>query len=105
MIKFQATGGVLDPGAMGLEQHFSDAEMKAIVDTAHSLHLKIAAHAHGARGILAAMRAGVNSIEHGTFIDDAGVQGDEGARHLLFGHPDGVQRAQPMHRQGHVLRQ
>jgi imidazolonepropionase-like amidohydrolase len=58
---------------MGLEQHFSDAEMRAIVDTAHSLHLKVAAHAHGARGILAATRAGVDSIEHGTFIDDAGV--------------------------------
>jgi imidazolonepropionase-like amidohydrolase len=73
VIKIMATGGVLDPGAMGLEQHFSDAEMKAIVDTAHSLHLKVAAHAHGARGILAATRAGVDSIEHGTFIDDAGV--------------------------------
>ena len=74
VIKFHATGGVLDPGAMGLEQHFSDAEMKAIVDTAHSLHLKAAAHAHGARGILAAVRAGVDSIEHGTFIDDEGVK-------------------------------
>ena len=73
VIKFHATGGVLDPGAMGLEQHFSDAEMKAIVDTAHSLHLKTAAHAHGSRGILAAVRAGVDSIEHGTFIDDAGI--------------------------------
>ena len=74
VIKIMATGGVLDPGAMGLEQHFSDAEMKAIVDTAHSLHLKVAAHAHGARGILAATRAGVDSIEHGTFVDDAGVK-------------------------------
>ena len=74
VIKFHATGGVLDPGAMGLEQHFSDAEMKAIVDTAHSLGLKTAAHAHGARGILAAVRAGVDSIEHGTFIDDQGVK-------------------------------
>ena len=74
VIKFHATGGVLDPGAMGLEQHFTDAEMKAIVETAHSLHLKAAAHAHGAGGILAAVRAGVDSIEHGTFIDDAGVR-------------------------------
>ena len=74
VIKFHATGGVLDPGALGLEQHFSDAEMKAIVDTAHSLKLKTAAHAHGAGGILAAVRAGVDSIEHGTFIDAAGVQ-------------------------------
>ena len=74
VIKFHATGGVLDAGALGLEQHFSDAEMKAIVDTAHSLHLKAAAHAHGANGIRAAIRAGVDSIEHGTFIDDAGVR-------------------------------
>ncbi|MEO6579917.1 MAG: amidohydrolase family protein, partial [Sphingomicrobium sp.] len=74
VIKFHATGGVLDPGAMGLEQHFSDGEMKVIVDTAHSLHLKAAAHAHGANGIRAAVRAGVDSIEHGTFIDDAGVR-------------------------------
>jgi imidazolonepropionase-like amidohydrolase len=73
VIKIMATGGVLDPGATGLEQHFSDEEMKSIVDTAHSLHLKVAAHAHGPRGILAAVRAGVDSIEHGTFIDDAGV--------------------------------
>ena len=73
-IKFHATGGVLDPGASGLEQHFSDAEMKAIVDTAHSLKLKAAAHAHGANGIRAAVRAGVDSIEHGTFVDDAGVR-------------------------------
>ncbi len=74
VIKFHATGGVLDPGELGLEQHFSDAEMRAIVDTAHSLHLKVAAHAHGAGGILAAVRAGVDSIEHGTFIDAVGVQ-------------------------------
>lgn len=74
VIKFMATGGVLDPGARGLEQHFTDAEMKAIVDTAHESGLKAAAHAHGAKGILAATNAGVDSIEHGTFIDDAGVK-------------------------------
>ncbi len=73
LIKFMATGGVLDPGDIGLEQHFSDAEMKAIIDTAHALHLKVAAHAHGAKGIDAAVRAGVDSIEHGTFIDAEGV--------------------------------
>src|SRR6185369_2347267 len=54
VIKIMATGGVLDPGAVGLEQHFSHEEMKSIVDTAHSLHLKVAAHAHGPRSILAA---------------------------------------------------
>lgn len=73
-IKFHATGGVLDPGAMGLEQHFTDEEMKAICDTAHQMHRKCAAHAHGARGIEAAVRAGVDSIEHGTFADDVDVQ-------------------------------
>ncbi len=74
VIKFMATGGVLDPGAMGLEQHFTDAEMKAIIDMAHAMHLKVAAHAHGARGILAATNAGVDSIEHGTFLDEAGAR-------------------------------
>jgi imidazolonepropionase-like amidohydrolase len=74
VIKIMATGGVLDPGAMGLEQHFTDAEMKGIVDMAHSMHLKVAAHAHGARGIEAATLAGVDSIEHGTFLDSAGAQ-------------------------------
>ena len=74
LIKIMATGGVLDPGAMGLEQHFTDAEMKGIVDMAHAMHLKVAAHAHGARGIEAATKAGVDSIEHGTFLDEAGAK-------------------------------
>ena len=73
VIKFHATGGVLDPGAMGLEQHFTNEEMKAIVDMAHAMHLKTAAHAHGAQGILAATNAGVDSIEHGTYLDQAGA--------------------------------
>lgn len=73
VIKFHATGGVLDDGKIGLEQHFTDEEMKAICDTAHQLGLKAAAHAHGAKGIAAAVRAGVDSIEHGTFADDAAV--------------------------------
>ncbi|QYE35197.1 amidohydrolase family protein [Polymorphobacter sp. PAMC 29334] len=70
VIKFMATGGVLDDGAIGLEQHFSDAEMKAIVTTAHGVGLKAMAHAHGARGIEAAVEAGVDSIEHGTYLDE-----------------------------------
>ncbi len=69
VIKFMATGGVLDDGAIGLEQHFTDAEMKAIVDAAHGVGLKAMAHAHGARGIEAAANAGVDSIEHGTYLD------------------------------------
>jgi len=74
VIKVMATGGVLDPGSMGLEQHFTDAELKGIVDMAHAMHLKTAAHAHGARGILAATNAGIDSIEHGTFLDEAGAR-------------------------------
>ena len=73
VIKFMATGGVLDPGTRGLEQHFTEEEMKAICDAAHEAGLKTAAHAHGARGILAATNAGVDSIEHGTYLDQAGA--------------------------------
>ena len=69
LIKITATGGVLSQQARGLGQHFTDAEMRSIVDTAHALGLKVAAHAHSARGIEAAARAGVDSIEHGTFAD------------------------------------
>src|SRR5438309_609674 len=74
VIKIMATGGVLDPGARGLEQHFTDEEMRAIVDMAHKSGLKVAAHAHGAGGIDAAVRAGVDSIEHGTFVDEQGIK-------------------------------
>src|SRR3954447_20101410 len=74
VIKIMATGGVLDPGTRGLEQHFTDAELKGIADMAHAMHLKVAAHAHGARGILAATNAGIDSIEHGPFLDEAGAR-------------------------------
>jgi imidazolonepropionase-like amidohydrolase len=73
LIKISATGGVLSLSDASLEQHFSDQEMKAIVDSAHMLGLKVAAHAHGARGIKAAVRAGVDSIEHGSYMDDEAV--------------------------------
>lgn len=82
-IKIMATGGVLDPGTRGLEQHFTDEEMRAICDMAHFMGLKVAAHAHGARGIDAAVRAGVDSIEHGTFIDEQGAK-DMKARGTYF---------------------
>ncbi len=74
LIKITATGGVLSQQGRGLEAHFSDAEMSAIVDTAESLGLRVAAHAHGARGIEAAARAGVHTIEHGTYIDEAAAR-------------------------------
>ena len=70
LIKITATGGVLSQQGRGLEAHFTDEEMRAIVDTAKSLGLKVAAHAHGARGIEAAARAGVHTIEHGTYLDE-----------------------------------
>ncbi len=74
VIKITATGGVLSQQGAGLEAHFSDAEMSSIADTARSLGLKVMAHAHGARGIEAASRAGIYTIEHGTFIDRQAAQ-------------------------------
>ena len=70
VIKFTATGGVLSIGDSGDAQQFTDDEMQAIVESAHILGMKVAAHAHGKRGIEAAIRAGVDSIEHGTYGDD-----------------------------------
>jgi imidazolonepropionase-like amidohydrolase len=70
LIKFTATGGVLSINDSGHLQQFSDLEMKAIVETAHMLGMKVAAHAHGKEGMEAAIRAGVDSIEHGTLLDD-----------------------------------
>jgi len=68
-IKFTATGGVLSNVAGGLGRQMFDDEMKAIVDTAHLFGRKVAAHAHGNDGIAAALRAGVDSIEHGTYTN------------------------------------
>lgn len=73
-IKITATGGVLSQQGRGLGAHFTSEEMKSIADTAHSLGLKVMAHAHGARGIEAASEAGIDTIEHGTYLDDAAIQ-------------------------------
>ena len=70
VIKFAATGGVLSNVAGGLAQQMMEDEMRAIVQTAHMFGRKVAAHAHGMDGINAALRAGVDSIEHGTFTND-----------------------------------
>ena len=67
VIKFTATGGVLSNVAGGLGAQMFDDEMKAIVDTAHMFGRKVAAHAHGTDGVVGALNAGVDSIEHGTF--------------------------------------
>ncbi|PLK24028.1 amidohydrolase family protein [Porphyrobacter sp. TH134] len=74
VIKITATGGVLSQQGRGLEAHFTSEEMKAIADTAHSLGLKVMAHAHGARGIQQAAEAGIDSIEHGTCLDEAAAK-------------------------------
>ncbi|PQM27972.1 amidohydrolase family protein [Sphingopyxis lindanitolerans] len=74
IIKITATGGVLSQQGRGLGAHFSNAEMESIATTAHSLGLKVMAHAHGARGIESAAAAGIDSIEHGTFADEAALK-------------------------------
>lgn len=74
VIKFMATGGVLSEGDNPNFEQFSPEEMRAIVETAHRLGRKVAAHAHGAQGIKDAVLAGVDSIEHGSFINDEDIQ-------------------------------
>ena len=69
VIKITATGGVLSNTNAGTGQQFFDDELKAIVDTAEKMGRKVTAHAHGKDGIDAALRAGVSSIEHGTYLD------------------------------------
>jgi imidazolonepropionase-like amidohydrolase len=73
LIKICATGGVLSKGDDPQASQYTLEEMKAIVADAHRLGRKVAAHAHGAQGILWATEAGVDSIEHGSYIDDAGI--------------------------------
>jgi imidazolonepropionase-like amidohydrolase len=73
LIKVCATGGVLSLGDNPQHSQYTLEEMKAIVADAHRLGRKVAAHAHGAEGIRWAAEAGVDSIEHGSYIDDAGI--------------------------------
>lgn len=74
VIKITATGGVLSNTAAGVGQQLTDDELKAIVETARSLGRKVAAHAHDSGGVNAALRAGVNSIEHGSYLNDESIQ-------------------------------
>ena len=69
LIKIMPSGGVLSIGDSPNEQLMADDEIKAVVDTAHSLGLKVAAHAHGTEAINKAVTLGVDSIEHGSFAD------------------------------------
>jgi imidazolonepropionase-like amidohydrolase len=74
VIKVCATGGVLSKGDDPQASQYTLEEMKAIVADAHRLGRKVAAHAHGAQGIAWAAEAGVDSIEHGSYIDDAAIK-------------------------------
>jgi imidazolonepropionase-like amidohydrolase len=73
LIKICATGGVLSKGDNPQHSQYTLDEMKAIVTDAHRLGRKVAAHAHGAEGIRWASMAGADSIEHGSYIDDAAI--------------------------------
>ena len=73
LIKICATGGVLSKGDDPQASQFTLEEMQAMVADAHRLGRKVAAHAHGAQGILWATKAGVDSIEHGSYINDEGI--------------------------------
>jgi imidazolonepropionase-like amidohydrolase len=73
LIKITATGGVLSNAKNGSNPQFTEEEIKAIVETAKDYGFKVAAHAHGAEGMKRAIRAGVNSIEHGTLMDDEAI--------------------------------
>ncbi|WP_064435572.1 Xaa-Pro dipeptidase [Pseudoalteromonas neustonica] len=73
-IKFCATGGVFSKGTKVGIQQYSLEEMTAIVDEAHMRGLTVAAHAHGTSGITAAIKAGVDSVEHVSFVDDEAIK-------------------------------
>lgn len=74
VIKICATGGVFSRNTEPGQQQLSEEEMRAIADEAHQWGLKVAAHAHGAAGIKAAIRAGIDTIEHASLVDDEGIK-------------------------------
>jgi imidazolonepropionase-like amidohydrolase len=76
VIKIMATGGVVTPGWGPHESQYTFEELAAATDAAHDLGMAITAHAHGARGIIDAVAAGVDGIEHGSFFTEAGVEPD-----------------------------
>ncbi|HWD46834.1 MAG TPA: amidohydrolase family protein [Actinomycetota bacterium] len=73
-IKVVATGGVLTPGVDPREPAYTQPELDALVSEAHRFGLTVAAHAIGEGGVAAALRAGVDSVEHGMFLDDAAIE-------------------------------
>lgn len=73
LIKITATGGVLSFAKNGQNPQFTEEEIRAVVETAADYGFHVAAHAHGAEGMKRAIRAGVRTIEHGTYLDDEGM--------------------------------
>lgn len=73
-IKIAATGGITSQIEAGLDQQMTDEEIRSVVETAHALGRKVAAHAHGPNGINAVLRAGVDSVEHGTYMNDESIR-------------------------------
>ena len=73
LIKITATGGVLSVAKSGQNPQFTEAEIAAVVEAAKDYDFTVAAHAHGAEGIKRAVRAGVDSIEHGSLMDQEGI--------------------------------
>jgi imidazolonepropionase-like amidohydrolase len=73
LIKVTATGGVLSQAASGQNSQYTEDELRAIVGTAKDYGFRVAAHAHGAEGLKRALRAGVDSIEHGTLMDEESI--------------------------------
>lgn len=74
VIKICATGGVFSFGDEPGQQQLTQPELEAIADEAHMAGLRVAAHAHGAAGIKAAIRAGIDTIEHASLVDDEGIK-------------------------------
>jgi len=73
IVKLMATGGVMTPGVEPGSEQLTEAEMRAGVEEAHKAGKKTATHAMGTRGILNALRAGIDSIEHGVYLDEEAV--------------------------------
>ena len=74
VIKVCATGGVFSRNTEPGQQQLSENELRAIADEAHQWGLRVAAHAHGADGIKAAIKAGIDTIEHASLVDDEGIK-------------------------------
>lgn len=74
LIKITATGGVLSFASSGQNPQFEEEEIRAIVAIANDYGFHVAAHAHGTEGMKRAIRAGVRTIEHGTYLDDEGIE-------------------------------